>query len=380
MLQALELCGIPFLLKESGKLLIYGQNGHFKIPHSPLYLGNSGTSLRFLTAVLALQKEIVIVTGNPAMQQRPIHGLVEALCELGVEIYDQKGCPPVTIKGPLNGGVVTLSNVTSSQFVSAILIAAPYALKEIKLRVDGPLISEPYVKMTCAMMQQFGAYINTAVDSTFHVSTKDRYQLSEYTIESDFSSASYFFAAIALIGGSLRFNSMSPSKSLQGDWRVLQILEQMGGIHYYEEQNDLVVEGSGKTLRGGVFDMADCSDMVLTVGALAAYAQGKTILNNIGHIRFKETDRIHALSEGLAGIGIKSHTTQTSITIEGGYPNSGKIKTYDDHRMAMAFAIVQLKNPSIEIDNPGCCAKTFPHFFDLLKNITKQDIPQKTIA
>lgn len=368
LLNALNCCGIDFQYCQNGDLEIIGDLEILFSKYETLFLGNSGTSIRFLAPVLALSSHTVTLTGNQAMLKRPIQDLAKTLRELGAKTETQQGLPPISIQGPLIGGYARISTSISSQFLSGILMALPLVKENnSELEIYGDLVSYPYVNMTLQMIQAFGATIKQD-NHFFYIPKEQHYTAISYYIESDFSSASYFIAAVSLLGGKLRLQGMHYDKSIQGDKEVLDIIKKMGGCDFYQEEGCLIVESSGETLLSGEFDMGNCSDMVLTIGILAACAEGVTRLYNIENIRYKETDRIAALAQGLSAIGISTQITNSSIEIKGEIPHSGIIETKEDHRMAMAFAILGLKFPGIIVDDPDCCRKTFPAFFELLKS------------
>ncbi len=334
-----------------------------------LNVANSGTTMRFLTAVAALRHGRYRLDGVPRMRERPIHDLLDALTQLGVNAVSEKGngCPPVVIESPgLRGGTVRIRGDTSSQFLSGLLMAAPFAQSAIDIEVDGPLVSVPYVTMTIAMMRQFGLSVEQDRPGHFHVPAPQRpTPLSRYAIEPDASAASYFFGAAAITGGSISVTELTPP-SLQGDVRFVEVLERMG---CRIERGVDAITVHGGPLAGIDIDMNDISDTVMTLAAVACFATGPTTIRNVAHIRHKETDRLAALACELRRLGAGVDEFADGLTITPAPLHGAVVETYNDHRMAMSLALVGLKVPGIVIDHPACVAKTYPHFFDDLERL-----------
>jgi 3-phosphoshikimate 1-carboxyvinyltransferase len=330
-----------------------------------LWLENSGTSIRFLTAVACLGCGTYRLDGNARMRQRPIGDLCDALNALGggAICAQQNGCPPVAVKGSqLRGGTAHVAADISSQFLSALLMAAPCALSPVELVLRGGLVSEPYVDMTIRIMRSFGVNVEQAASGHYRT-VPQRYHGIPYDVEPDASAASYFFAAAAITGGEVTVQGLSRG-SLQGDVRFVTVLEQMGCEVRWGESSITVC---GKPLRGVDVDMNDISDTAQTLAAVALFAEGPTRLRNVAHIRHKETDRINAVATELRRLGISVDEHEDGLTIYPGPARPATIETYDDHRMAMSFALIGLKVPSMRIADPGCTAKTYPRFFDDLR-------------
>lgn len=351
--------------RERNEIVVYGRGGELDVPKDPIFIGNSGTCARFLTTAVALGHGKYVIDGNERMRQRPIQDLVDGLKGLGVAVttIGDTGCPPLTVDADgLRGGETTVSGSTSSQYLSSILLSAPYAASQVTINVKGKLVSRPYVVMSARMMLQFGARVSWKDDREITVFTDKKYMGQEYVIESDYSSASYFAGAAALVGGHVAMTQL-PANPLQGDAAFLGIIEQMGAR--VEQHDDTVeVTGAGKLI-GVDVDMYDCSDLVPTVAVLGAFASGKTRISNVENIRVKESDRIAAVTAELRRIGARVEEFKDGLEVEGGKPLHGaSIKTYDDHRVAMAFSIAGLKVKGIKIEDPGCVAKTYPKFFD----------------
>ena len=333
-----------------------------------LFVGNSGTTMRFLTALVSTGQGRFRLDGVPRMRERPIGDLLAALRQLGVNAYSENGDnrPPAVVDTTgLQGGRVQMRGDVSSQFLSGLLMAAPRARGDVLIEVDGPLVSWPYVAMTVEMMRQFGVRIDVESQRVFRVPGQQFYESTWFEIEPDASAASYFFAAAAIMAGEVRVEGLT-MRSLQGDVRFVELLEDMGC--------EVVRGATGLTVRGGPLhgidiDMNDISDTVMTLGAVALFAQGPTTIRNVAHIRHKETDRLTALATELRRVGAEVDEFNDGLTIHPRPLHGAEIETYNDHRMAMSMALVGLKVPGIIIKNPGCVAKTYPRFFEDLEKL-----------
>mgnify|MGYP001586495329 CR=1 FL=1 len=347
-----------------------------------LFVGNSGTTMRFLTAMVSLGHGRYRLDGVARMRERPIGDLLSALRQLGVKAYCEEisGYPPVVIESNgLNGGHVRIKGDVSSQFLTGLLMVAPLARDEIIIELEGGLVSEPYVDMTIRMMNHFGVPIESASTSTtktwenswprstaqFRVPLFACYRRQTYEIEPDASAASYFFAAAAITGGDVRVCGLS-SRSLQGDVCFVDVLFRMG-CHVLND--DLALQVRGWPLHGIDIDMNDISDTVMTLGAVACFAEGPTTIRNVAHIRHKETDRLAALVTELRRVGAEVDEFADGLTIHPRPLHGAEIETYNDHRMAMSMALIGLKVPGIVIKNPGCVAKTYPRFWEDLEKL-----------
>lgn len=333
-----------------------------------LFVANSGTTMRFLTAMVAAGEGRYRLDGIPRMRERPIQDLLDALNQLrGVRAYSEagNGCPPVVIeaKGVSGGQRITVRAGVSSQFLSGLLMAAPHYAGDnlpVTILVDGPLVSEPYVEMTLAMMGQWEYEVERVGTGTFRVEPSQGYHNpAVYAIEPDASAASYFWAAAAITGGRVTVAGLNRN-SLQGDVRFVEVLERMG---CRVEECDAGITVHGKPLRGIDADMNDISDTVMTLGAVACFAAGPTTIRNVGHIRHKETDRIAALATELRKLGAEVEERADGLTITPRPLRGCTVDTYNDHRMAMSLALVGLKVPGVVVRNPGCVAKTYPGFW-----------------
>ncbi len=374
MLNCLQKLGIHLDIDESARTVrVHGANGNFSAPEADLFCGNSGTTIRFLTALCAATRGKYRLDGNERMRQRPIDELADAINSLGgrLQFPENTGFPPVqTIGAGLVGGRHRFTKSKSSQYISAVLMAAPMAKNPVEIVLEGPVTSEPYVRMTVAMMEQFGVAVQASAASVtgpddgriLRVAAGQHYAGRPYAIEPDASNASYFLAAAALTPGATAAIPGLGRNSLQGDVLFADVLAQMGAKLFLDA--DFVRITGPDKLRGLTIDMNTIPDMVQTLAVLALFAEGRTHIVNVGNLRIKETDRLAALQAELTSLGGQVHTTADSITIDP--PDKVQpavIKTYDDHRMAMAFAVAGLRVAGIRIANPECCAKTYPDFF-----------------
>jgi 3-phosphoshikimate 1-carboxyvinyltransferase len=304
------------------------------------------------------------------MRKRPIGELLNGLGELGVRAYSQKGddCPPVIVESHgLKGGRARIKGEESSQFLSGLLMVAPYALRDVNIEVTGPLASKPYVDITRDVMSAFGVEIQSQGYRSFFIKAGQRYLPQKYQIEGDASNASYFFSAAAVCKGRVKVKNLNPA-TIQGDIGFLEILERMG---CRVTRGSDWVEVLGGEFYGIEIDMNEMPDLVPTLAVTAAFAQGNTVIQNIRHLRFKESDRLHALAVELSKMGIRVREGEDWLEIEGGKPHGAEIETYDDHRMAMSFAIAGLVIPGVKIKGERCVDKSFPGFWETLQKLYK---------
>jgi 3-phosphoshikimate 1-carboxyvinyltransferase len=356
------------ILSASGGFFVSGTAGKIANSGKEIFLGNNGTALRFLTALACLGKGKYVLTGEKRLCERPVGALVEALQNLGVDIYCQNNCPPVEINASgLPGGKIILQDIESSQYVSALLLCAPYTKKGIDLILQGDVVSVSYIDLTISVMSDFGAKINQKSKHEYHVTAGKIYQGCEYYVEGDASSASYFFLAAALLKKPIRVSGIN-RKSKQGDIRLLNILEKLG-CKVRSGEDWVEVAGADLICGNFAFDLNDMPDMVPTLAVLSAFRQGQTVINNVPHLRIKESNRLAALVTELNRIGIAAQETPDGLVIQGGTPRPAKIETYNDHRMAMSFAIAGLVVSGIEISDKKCVDKSFPDFWKELKKI-----------
>jgi 3-phosphoshikimate 1-carboxyvinyltransferase len=378
MIAALQALGLTVEHDRAARTItVDGCGGKIPAHEADLFIGNSGTTVRFLTAMLAVGRGRFRLHGTPRMHERPIQDLIDALGGLGIAATSEKrnGCPPVIVdaKG-LPGGIAAVRGDVSSQFLSGLLLAAPYAKTPVVLSVTDSLVSQPYVRMTLDVMQAFGVEVDAGDLRRFTLPTA-HYTGREYDVEPDASAASYFFAAAAITGGEVTVEGLTLD-ALQGDVRFVEVLEQMG-CRVVASGEALTIHGpdlaSGKRLYGVDVDMNAISDTVQTLGPVALFAAGPTTIRGVGHIRHKETDRIRALAVELRKLGAQVDERDDGMTITP-RPNvsdylGAEIDTYDDHRMAMSLTLAGLRIPGVVIRDPGCTAKTYPEFFDDLKRL-----------
>lgn len=332
----------------------------------------SGTTARFVLPLLGMTSSAIQLTGHPALLARPMGESIGAIWSLGVEVDElgQPGHLPVLVRGAdgIGGGPLELAGDVSSQFLSGLLLAAPAMDRGLEVRLTTPLVSRPYVDMTAAIMAAFGVSVATSTDGERFAVAPGGYRAVRLAIEPDASAASYFFAAAAVLGGTVQVPGLG-RRSIQGDLRFAEILGQMG-CEVEIADDATTVTGLG-SLRGVTVDMADCSDTAQTLAAVAAFADGQTRITGIGFIRRKETDRIAATVAELRRAGVEAEEERDGLVIRPtpGSPRPARIQTYDDHRMAMSFAVLGLRSPGTVILDPGCVAKTFPDFFDVLDQL-----------
>ena len=348
---------------------IDGRGGVIPADQANLFIGNSGTSARFLTALVSLGSGQYEIDGIERMRQRPIGPLLDALGQLGVDARsrDGTGCPPITVRGGgFSGGAVQMPGDTSSQYFTALLMVAPVTSRGIELSVNGDLVSKPYIDMTIATMRDFGVEVRSDDYREFIVPGGQSYLSRDYAIEPDASAASYFFALAAATGSKVLVSNLG-RHSVQGDVAFVDTLERMGCV---VERDDHWIRVTGPERLGGIdVDMNAISDTMPTLAAIAPLADGRVIIRNVEHVRHKETDRITAVVTELRRAGINVEERQDGLTIHPGRPHPTVVRTYDDHRMAMSFAILGCVVPGITIDQPGCVAKTFPDFFERLETV-----------
>lgn len=373
---------------ETGEVSVHGLSGRLPVKKASLYVGSAGTAARFLSAVLGVSEGEFFLDASEQMKKRPMAPLLSALQSVGCDISfaEKEGYFPFTLhaRGFQNTDL-TIDIDKSSQFLSALLIAAPLAKKDVKIKVAGTH-GMAYIEMTCRMMEQFGVLTGHPAPDTFLIKAGQTYRAQDYAIEPDVSAACYFYALAALSGCSVIVDGV-PEHSLQGDTEFLSILEKMGcrvtrtneGICITgpaacaksaeagsETASGSVSHASGR-LHGLTVDMSACSDQAITLAAIAPFADSPVTITGIGHIRGQESDRLSAIAENLTAMGIRCDERADSITIYPGVPKPAHIKTHDDHRLAMGFAVTGLFAEGIVIENPSCCKKTFAEFFECLE-------------
>jgi 3-phosphoshikimate 1-carboxyvinyltransferase len=366
---ALKTLGFDVQLDETNcEMSVAGLGGKIPASQAELLIGNAGTAARFLCAFLTLGNGEYTLDGDARMRERPIEDLVDALTQLGAMLEAKSNCPPIKVRASgLRGGKTKIAGDISSQFLSALLMVAPYARQPIEIEVITELNSKPYVDMTLAIMKDFGVKIERDCYSRFIVQPAFYSPLAPYAIESDASAASYFFAAPAICDGVVRVENIS-RKSKQGDIAFLNILQQMGCM--INDGQDFIEVAGVPSLHGVDVDMRDIPDTAQTLAVIAPFASSPTRIRGIASARLKETDRIHATSAELAKFGVQVDEHEDGMTI---YPckkfEPTTVQTYNDHRMAMAFSLIGLRMNGMTLENPSCVSKTFPDYFRVLESL-----------
>jgi 3-phosphoshikimate 1-carboxyvinyltransferase len=365
--RALEAMGIR-MTEEGDRLIVHGSAGELKPCPDPIDLKNSGTSMRLLTAVAALGRGSYVLTGSLRMQQRPVRDLLDALGRIDVSVHslNQNGCPPVKIVGGrLAGGITEIDCSVSSQYLSALLMIAPYTTKGMEIIVTGGPVSRPYIDMTIDIMNRFGVEVFREGYTRFRVEGGQVYRAGDYGVEPDCSQAGYFWAAGAVTGARVKVLGITAT-SCQGDVRFAKVLEMMGCRVRWETDG---ISVSGGRLSAVQVDMSDMPDMVPTLAVVAAFAEGTTIIENVAHLKEKESDRLASVAAELSAMGITATCSDTGLVIEGGEPVGASIATYNDHRIAMSFAVAGLKTPGVAIQDEMCVEKSFPNFWEVFETL-----------
>ncbi len=382
MLGALKALNIDMIEdKEKNLLHITGRGKPFNVDEgkiAELFLGNAGTAMRPLAGVLCAGKGKFLLDGVARMRERPIIDLVDGLKQLGVDITcSPTGCPPVNINANgINGGTAEISGQISSQFLSAMLMTAPLSKGDVTIKIKDELMSAPYVHMTINLMKKFGAHVKNDNDEVFNISPIASYKSpKEIYIEGDASSASYFLAGAAITGGTVTVHGCGQD-SVQGDARFAKVLAKMGATVTYGPNSITVTRDSNKKLVGIDEDCGDIPDVAMTLAVVGIFAQGKTAIRNVYNWRVKETERMVALVTELTKLGVKVEEGRDYLIVHGlnenqKLNNNVEIETYDDHRVAMCFALAACAGVDVTILDPGCTRKTFPDFFDKLATMTK---------
>ncbi|MDO6406376.1 MAG: 3-phosphoshikimate 1-carboxyvinyltransferase [Pantoea sp.] len=372
MLNALKALGVSYTLSADRTVCeVTGNAGplHADQPLE-LFLGNAGTAMRPLAAALCLGQQSIVLTGEPRMKERPIGHLVDALRQGGAKIdyLEQTDYPPLLLKGGFNGGEVSVDGSVSSQFLTALLMTAPLAEQDTTITIKGDLVSKPYIDITLHLMRCFGVEVDNQNYQRFVVKGQQQYQSpGDYLVEGDASSASYFLAAAAIKGGTVRVTGIGRN-SVQGDIRFADVLEKMGATVEWGEDYIACTRGS---LNAIDMDMNHIPDAAMTIATTALFANGTTLMRNIYNWRVKETDRLAAMATELRKVGAEVEEGHDFIRITPpAQLQHADIGTYNDHRMAMCFSLVALSDTPVTILDPGCTAKTFPDYFQQLAKIS----------
>ena len=364
---------------KNGLIEIIGVNGKPTAPKEDVFIGNSGLAVRFLVSVagLAQGQEYVTLDGVERMRTgRPIQDLLDALSPLGVEAVsiNGNGCPPIRVKcDSFTGGKTQLAGEKSSQYFSSILVAAPYAKKDVEIKSIGHLSSRLYTDVTIESMKAFGVETTNSNYALFKVKAGQHYEGKDITIEGDFSNAAYFFVAAAITKGKVTVEKLT-KKTIQGDVYILELLERMG-CKVTWNKDAVTVEGAD--LKGlGEVDMNTYPDIVMPVAIAAAFARGTTRITNVAHLKFKESDRLASTTGELKNLGANISHDDDSITIigEAGGTNlhGATIDSHNDHRIAMSFTIAGLKIPGVIIHGKEAVNKSFPEFFEEIEKIIQR--------
>ena len=375
MLGCLESLRIPTIVDRTNfTVTVDGCGGVLPVADASVNVRQSGTTARFIAPLLALGQGRYGIDGDPQMRARPMFDLVKALHDLGVRVEGAAASdrlPLTVIASGVRGGEISVPGNVSSQFLSGLLLSAPCFAEGLTVRVSGDLVSKPYVDMTLATMGAFGAQITRDAYESFSVAPGG-YRAADYVIEPDASAASYFFGAAAITGGRVKIEGLGTS-ALQGDVAFVDALEQMG-VTVNRTATSIEVDARSLPeggLRGIEIDMAHCSDTAQTLAVVAVFANSPTKVTGIGFIRRKETDRIAAVVTELQRSGVRATEDDDGFTIFPGPLSPTTFATYDDHRMAMSFSLLGLKVPGMAVENPGCVAKTFPTYFDVLETLRR---------
>ncbi len=374
MLNALKELGVKYTLSEDKtECTIMGNAGAISsVEPKELFLGNAGTAMRPLCAALCLGEGTFTLTGEPRMKERPIGHLVDALGQMGVNIeyLENEGYPPLRIQAQgLKGGEVSIDAAISSQFLTALLMASPLAKNDTRITIVGELVSKPYIDITLNIMKDFGVEVVNSDYKTFTIKAGQTYKAVEhFMVEGDASSASYFLAAAAIKGGTVKVTGIGKN-SIQGDIAFVDVLEKMGAS---VEWGETYVSVKRDTLEAIDMDFNHIPDAAMTIATMALFVKGTTTLRNIYNWRVKETDRLSAMATELRKVGAEVEEGEDYLKITPpAQLNHAAIDTYDDHRMAMCFSLLALDPISVTINEPECTSKTFPTYFEVFKNISK---------
>ena len=367
-MEALRQMGIQIEVNRD-EVRVAGKGGRLEPCEAPIYLGNSGTSMRLLTGVVALGEGTYTLTGNDRMQMRPIKNLLDALQQMGIKARSVKGtgCPPVEVTAAaITAEQVDINCQNSSQYLSALLLMAPGTSRGLEIRVaGGPPVSRPYIDLTVELMETFGIQLDREGYLKFKVPGGQLYRAGNYVVETDCSQAAYFWGAAAISGAEIKVAGIK-TNSAQGDLRFVDLLQQMG-CRVARESDSIGVAGG--PLCAIEADLADMPDQVPTLAVVAAFAEGTTVIKNVAHLKSKESDRLSATVTGLQKMGIDAISSTNALVIKGGKPEGAIIDPYHDHRIAMSFAIAGLKVPGVCIQNEGCVEKSFPTFWQVFEKL-----------
>ncbi len=367
MKEALREFGVD-VVQEEDALVVQGSGGVLQAPGKEIFVGNAGTTMRFLTTFSALAPGTVRLTGDRRMRERPLEDLLHCLRAMGVKAVsvNNNQCPPIEIQGgDVPGGRLQIAGDKSSQYLTSLMLCAPYFKNDTTITIIGDLTSKPYVDITLDIMKTFGVTVENESYQKFLIPAGMKYQPQTYAVEGDASSASYFFASAAVTGGEVAVTNLNPD-SVQGDMKFLDVLEKMG---CQVTRGPEKISVKGKPLRGISINMNSMPDVAQTLAVVALFAEGETTITGIGNLRIKETDRIAALAAELKRLGAGVEAGDDFLKIRPGQYSGCEVETYDDHRMAMSFAVAGLRIPGVKIKDPECVDKSFPEFFNKFKTL-----------
>ncbi|NOQ48704.1 MAG: 3-phosphoshikimate 1-carboxyvinyltransferase [Methanococcoides sp.] len=368
-IKACEMLG-AYIEKDGDKLLISGIDGEPQTPDNVIDVGNSGTTLRFMTAVSALGQGTTVLTGDNSIRSRPNGPLLNVLNDLGVQSISTRGngCAPIVVTGGLKCAIAKIDGSISSQFISALLLACPLTKNSTTLSIKGELKSRPYVDVTLDILEKAGAeiYLEENHSLKFIIPGNQKYRLKEYTVPGDFSSASYLLAAAAMTDTKIKVNNLYPS--MQGDIAIIDILKEMGANVYWNKEEGTVEVNGGK-LHGITMDASATPDLVPTVAVLGAVAEGETVITNAEHVRYKETDRLHAMAVELNKMGISTSEEKDKLTIKGGELKGADVHGWHDHRIVMSLTLAGMIAGNTTIDTAEAIFISYPNFFDSMRSI-----------
>ncbi|NPE29558.1 3-phosphoshikimate 1-carboxyvinyltransferase [Methanococcoides sp. SA1] len=368
-IKACEMLG-AYIEKDGDKLLISGIDGEPQTPDNVIDVGNSGTTLRFMTALAALGKGTTVLTGDNSIRTRPNGPLLQVLNDLGVQSISTRGdgCAPIVVTGGLKGAIAKIDGSISSQFISALLLACPLTKNSTTLSIKGDLKSRPYVDVTLDILEKAGAeiYLEENQNLKFIIPGNQKYRLQEYTVPGDFSSASYLLAAAAMTDTKIKVNNLYPS--MQGDVAIIDILKEMGANIYWNKEEGTVEVNGGK-LHGITMDAGATPDLVPTVAVLGAVAEGETVITNAEHVRYKETDRLHAMAVELNKMGISTSEEKDKLIIKGGELKGADVHGWHDHRIVMSLTLAGMIAGNTTIDTAEAIFISYPNFFDSMRSI-----------
>jgi len=369
-IEALRQLGIMIQVDEANHTcIVEGCYGKFPKRAASIECESAGTVARFLLAACAASPGDYYFNAKPQLIQRPIAPLINALTLQGATFSPPHvQHMPLTVRGIENlaGGEIEIEGTETGQFISGLLMIAPFARTPVDIQADS-IVSRPYVDMTCAMMAEFGVLVRRLHQTRFVIPVPQRYHARDYKIEPDLSTASYFFASAAVTGGKVTIQAFERKYSKQGDVKFLLILEKMG-CEVIETETEFSVQGP-PVLRGINVDMRDFSDTFMTLAAIAPFAKTPTMITNIGHTRLQESNRVSAMRQGLEKLNVKVEEGPDWLRIYPSEPTASEVDSHHDHRLAMAFAVIGLRVPGIEIQHAECVSKTCPAFYSLWEKL-----------